>query len=296
MEFAILSSHEIDKQKWDACIKRGSNPLVYATSVYLDEMADNWHGIIADDYRLVMPVPWRKKYGVKYCYDVPFVQQLGVFGADLREENVTEFLDQLRSFCRYGDYPFNYTNTLKPASVRNNYILLLSSKYDVLKQFYSSNLSNNLSKQKPYEYTPGKAGEAIGLFKKLYGDRFPHVTEADYKNFTTLCKLKEQENNLIVRKISAESEILSMVLFLKDERRLYNLMPSTTEKGRQLSAGHFLFDLVIKEFAHSGMIMDFEGSDIPGIESFYKNFGAVNQPYFKYHFNRLPLLLRFFKR
>ena len=268
MKFEILSSHEIDKQKWDACIKRGSNSIVYATSVYLDQMADNWHGIIADDYRLVMPVPWRKKYGVKYCYDVPFVQQLGVFGTDLQEEIFPEFLDQLRSFCRYGDYAFNYTNTIKQGTPRNNYILLLSSRYDVLKQFYSSNLSNNLSKQNHYEYAPGEAGGAVGLFKKLYGDRFPHVTEKDYENFRALCKLKEQENNLIVRKISAESEILSMVLFVKDERRLYNIMPSTTEKGRQLSAGHFLFDLAIKEFAHSGMILDFEGSDIPGVEAF----------------------------
>ena len=60
----ILPSYKINKQKWDDCIKNSSNPLIYAASVYLDHMADNWDGFIADDYRLVMPVPWRKKYGI----------------------------------------------------------------------------------------------------------------------------------------------------------------------------------------------------------------------------------------
>lgn len=298
MELELVSSDKIDKQKWDDCVKHGSNPLIYATSAYLDHLSENWDAIIADDYRFVMPVPWRKKYRIKYCYQVPFVQQLGIFGKNPGEDEITEFLNQLRRFYRYGDYTFNYTNIVKPSISCNNYILLLSSKYDVLKQFYSSNLLNNLSRltAQRFGYTTGNADEAIGLFKDLYANRFRHVTEHDYENFTAICKEKEQENNLIVRKASLDDEVLATVLFLKDERRLYNLMPATTEKGRQQSAGHFLFDCVIKEFAHSGMILDFEGSDIPGIESFYKSFGAVNQPYSRIHFNRLPFLLRFFKR
>jgi hypothetical protein len=298
MQLEILPSDKIDKEKWDDCILNSNTPLIYATSVYLDCMADNWDGIIAEDYSFVMPVPWRKKYSIRYCYNVPFIQQLGVFGKNLREEDLNELVTNLRKFCKYGDYAFNYSNVISYAAQRNNYILILSAKYEVLKQFYSSNLVTNLSKINKHElkYAEGEANEAISLFRNLYTKRFPHVTTNDYKNFTALCKLKEQENNLVVRKVESENEILSSALFLKDERRFYNLMPSTTEKGRQLSAGHYLFDSLIQEFSHTGMIFDFEGSDIPGVEKFYKSFGAVNQPYFKMHINRLPILLRFFKR
>ena len=63
-----------------------------------------------------------------------------------------------------------------------------------------------------------------------------------------------------------------------------------------MSAGHFLLDNIIKEFSQTGLVLDFEGSDIPGIEHFYKSFGAINQPYNKIHFNRLPYFLRLLKR
>ena len=71
---------------------------------------------------------------------------------------------------------------------------------------------------------------------------------------------------------------------------IYNLMMEPHEIARQQSAGAFLYDELIKEFSHSGMMLDFEGSDIPGIEFFYKGFGAVNQPYFKTHINNLIFL------
>jgi hypothetical protein len=297
MELEILSSTQINRDKWDVCISASTNSLVYATSAYLDSMADNWDGFIADDYRLVMPVPWRKKFGVKYYYDVPFVQQLGVFAASLSAEDVDVFKTQLQRSYRYGRYSFNYGNAID-ATRCNNYVLPLSSRYEVSKQFYSSNLSGSLSRinDRKLQYTPADSEEAIKIFRDLYGKRFPHVTENDYNNFASLCKIKEQENRLIVRKVCADDEVLSIALFIKDERRIYNLMPSTTENGRQKLAGHFLFDSLIKEFSHTGMMLDFEGSDIPGIENFYAGFGAVNQPYFKLHFNRLPILLRVFKR
>jgi hypothetical protein len=43
------------------------------------------------------------------------------------------------------------------------------------------------------------------------------------------------------------------------------------------------------------MILDFEGSDHPGIAHFYENFGSINQPYFFYRHNRLPWPLRLLK-
>ena len=61
MQIEILPSSKIDKQKWDDCIKNSSNPLIYATSTYLDYMADNWDGFIADDYSLSNACAMEKK-------------------------------------------------------------------------------------------------------------------------------------------------------------------------------------------------------------------------------------------
>jgi hypothetical protein len=63
-----------------------------------------------------------------------------------------------------------------------------------------------------------------------------------------------------------------------------------------LHAGHLLYDSFIKEFSQTRLVFDFEGSDIPGIEHFFKIYCAINQPYAKIHFNRLPYILRLLKR
>jgi hypothetical protein len=146
------------------------------------------------------------------------------------------------------------------------------------------------------EYGVCDTHEAINLFIHLYADRLPHVHAADYEKFSELCKLKAIENNIVVRKISLNKTTIAAVLFLKDKYRMYNLMFATTDEGKRKSAGHFLFDSVIKEFSQTGMLLDFEGSDIPGVEKFNKSFGAIKQPYHTIHLNTLPFPLNMLKR
>jgi hypothetical protein len=99
-----------------------------------------------------------------------------------------------------------------------------------------------------------------------------------------------------VRKvINADGVMLSIAIFLKDEKRIYNIMNTTTDAGRDAAANHFLLDNVIREFADQNLLLDFEGSDLPGVKSFYENFGARNQPFNHYHFNRLPFPLKLFR-
>jgi len=298
MELQLLPSKKIDKKKWDDCLNNSSNPLIYASSDYLDCMADNWDAIVAEDYSFVMPIPWRKKIGIRYCYKVPFIQQLGVFGKILTDENITSCIKlMLRSF-RYGDYSFNYLNKVNDGKRSSNYMLSLASNYRSTSLFYSDKLKSDLSKagKNGLGYQSGNTDEAIDLFRELYAEKTRGITATDYDNFYRLCNLKERENNLIVRKISLDKNILAISLLMKDKLRVYNLISCTTQKGRNVLAGHFLHDSLIKEYSQTGLIFDFEGSDIPGIKHFYKSFGAIEQPYSKIHFNRLPYLLQLFKR
>ena len=82
-----LIHSEIDKIKWDACIDKARNGLIYGYSIYLDHMAKHWNGLVLNDYETVMPLIWNKKYGITYCYQPPFTQQFGLFG-DLQESNL----------------------------------------------------------------------------------------------------------------------------------------------------------------------------------------------------------------
>jgi len=298
MELQLLPSKNIDKKKWDECLNSSSNPLIYASSAYLDCMTDNWDGIVAEDYSFIMPIPWRKKFGIRYCYKVPFIQQLGVFGKILKEDNVTACIKLMLESFRYGDYSFNYLNKVNDGKRCSNYMLSLASNYRSTSFFYSDKLKSDLSKagKNQLGYQSGNTEEAIDLFRELYAERTKGITANDYDNFYRLCNLKERENNLIVRKITLDKNVLAISLLMKDKFRIYNLISCNTQKGRNALAGHFLYDSLIKEYSQTGLIFDFEGSDIPGIKHFYKSFGAIEQPYTQIHFNRLPYLLQLFKR
>jgi hypothetical protein len=298
MELQLFPSNKIDKKKWDECLNSSSGPLIYASSAYLDHMADNWDGIVAEDYSFIMPIPWRKKIGIRYCYKVPFIQQLGVFGKTVGEDDIKSCTELMFRSFRYGDYAFNYRNKFNGGKRCSNYMLSLASNYRSTSFFYADKLTSDLSKaaKKSLQYKHGNADEAIGLFRELYTERIQGITANDYDNFFRLCNLKEVENNLIVRQISSDKNILSISLLMKDKFRIYNLISCTTQNGRNALAGHFLYDNLIKEYSQTGLIFDFEGSDIPGIKHFYKTFGAIEQPYAQIHFNRLPYLLQLLKR
>ena len=47
-----------------------------------------------------------------------------------------------------------------------------------------------------------------------------------------------------------------------------------------------------REKSQSKLRFDFEGSEIPGIKSFYKKTGAVEEYYYRMRINKLPFPLR----
>lgn len=295
----IIPSHEINNAKWDACICNSSNAFIYATSAYLNFMSDHWHGIVVNNYDCVMPIPWRKKFGIRYCYDVPFVQQLGWFQQNYSLD-ATQIIQNFFNFIKYGDYAFNFQNgKVENAFFCSNYVLDLSQSYDAIQKNFNNDLANNLKKAYKHEliYSKGEFNSAIELYKDLYQQRMPHVSNNDFENFKKLCARLSAGNNVIVRNVcNAKNELLAIALLLKDERRLYNIMNSTTIKGRKTEANHFLFDNILREFAGNNLLFDFEGSDIRGVKNFYEKFGAVNQPYYKLYFNHFFFPLNFLKR
>src|SRR5579864_8810325 len=75
-----LKRPDIDTGRWDGCIHQAGNSLIYGYHYYLDHMAaGQWDALVLDDYEAVMPLPWRRKFGIRYLYQPAFTQQLGIF-------------------------------------------------------------------------------------------------------------------------------------------------------------------------------------------------------------------------
>ncbi len=247
-----------------------------------------------------MPLPWRKKIGIKYCYHPILTPQLGVF-TNVPFDAYELLFIQVDKFTKYGDFFFNYANNVSvPVIKRDNYIINLSKNYDTLRSDYNAALINNLKKATAFNLIYGEEenpGLAIDLYKEYYKTRTAHLNENDYERAKVLCAFLYKNKMAFIRKVTNEqNEILALSFLLYDEKRLYNIVNIITPEGREKNANHVLMDNIIKEFAEQNLIFDLEGSEIPGVKFFYKKFGSVNQPYSFYHLNKLPALLKILKK
>jgi hypothetical protein len=298
----FIKRDDIDIQKWDQCIADSCNSLIYAKSFYLDHMAKHWDALVAGDYASVMPLVWNQKWGIKYLYQPPFTQQLGVFSIQpLKPALVQHFLEIAASKFRFLDVSLNYANTCSyPLSEKANFVLSLHSTYEELRENYKTDLIKNLKKAATENLTYSTYDDldaALQCYQDNYGKRVPHVQQSDYTNFANLCHSLNISRTLILRKVLGENnKLLAIGLLLKDHQRIYLIQSTTTAAGRILEANHFLLDSVIREFSGKDLMLDFEGSDIPGIAHFYKNFGTMPEPYFFLRLNNLPWPLKLFKR
>lgn len=297
-----LSQQEIDKSKWNGCVANSFNGLMYGLTHYLNAMANQWSGLVLNNYEAVMPLTWKRKFGINYLYQPPFIQQLGIFGNAVKnEELVSAFMQEAKnrfSFCE-----IHLNNGHPPVAaglqVRSNYVLNLQTDYSNIESGFTGDLKKNLIRTRRFQLryaASNNIDESMALYLNNYASRTTHVTSKHYTRFTALCKLLQQNGNLLIRNVyHANSQLLATGIFLYDGRRLYNMANTTLPEGRQLEANHFLLAQLIEEFSNQPLLLDFEGSDIEGIAFFYQKFGAVNQPYYFWRFNQLPFWLKWMK-
>lgn len=296
-----LRRREIDIRRWDDCILNAVSPLIYGRSFYLDEMAaGNWDALVLDDYEAVMPLTWRSKAGIRYLYQPAFTQQTGIFSAQPAPASVVEtFLAGLARHFRFAEIFLNYSNAHSGLSPRANFVLSLDAPYEQLAGQYKKDLIRNLklSSRSPLTYTKDfDLQTALLDFRREYASHLPSIKEDDYRHFETLSIFLKAQGQLLTRAVLDERQRpLCSAVFLRDTRRFYLIHSTTLPAGRASEANHFLFDQFIREWAGSSMILDFEGSDHPGIAHFYSNFGGIDQPYFFYRRNRLPWPMRWLK-
>jgi len=286
----IIPSHEIDVIKWDACVAENDAGLIYAQYHYLNTVCTNWSAIVIGNYQAIMPLPWRKKFGIIYFYAPAFVQQLGLIG-NIDGLTSKEIFKSIRSFANFGDLLFNFKNEWIISNhiyhPKNNYTIQLLQGYHSIASKYSKDLVQNLQKAEKYNFTylhETNISNAIELFQLYYGNRFKHITALDFKNIETVCLKYQEQQQCVIRTIkdNLTQQILATALLLKDNKRLNLLMNTTLNDGRKLSANHLLIDRILHEFSGQNLLFDFEGSNLDGVKTFYENYHPENQPYFHY--------------
>ncbi|QVY65351.1 hypothetical protein [Polaribacter sp. Q13] len=293
---------DLEVVKYDACIDNSLQSNIYGYSWYLDIVADNWDVLVLDDYKAVMPIPWKKKLFIKYVYPPFWLIQLGVYSIEVVDEN--EFLIEL-----FNDFKFaeTRTNTYNSFSMFKAYereselqILLMENDYAALFNNYRKDRRKDVAKAKKLdliEKWKDNSEELIELFKNNVGKRTPYIVEKDYdvlKKLITVCLEKKVGEILSI--YDKDDHLVASGFFLKYKKKVTILVSSTDFKNRKNGANTFLIDRAIYKFEKNFSVFNFGGSSLQTIAKYFLSFGASTLKYPQIKYNNLPFLLKLFKK
>jgi hypothetical protein len=279
MKIKYLRYFEIDKDRWNECVHSAPNSLIYGMSWYLDLVCENWDALVAENYDAVMPLPWKKKYGISYIYHPWFAQQLGIFAKEPEHYPINEFIKVLpRKFLRY-EFSFNYLNTFKSLSTQSktNNVLSLSSSYPELASHYSENTQRNIKKATHHNV---KEIDTDTFIRLLINEIGPLMDTKNQQNLNKLVPFLIQHKHATILGIESKNgELLGAVFLVRFKNRLIHLFSAASEQGKKERVVFKIMDQIIKENCESGNLLDFEGSRHEGIARFYKGFGSQPEVY-----------------
>ena len=299
----LIKGENIDRVKWDACIDKADNGLIYPYSFYLDSQAKNWDGLVLNDYEAVMPLTWNRKFGIHYLYQPFLCAQLGLFGKNISAGLLQVFLEAIPGKFSYWDIYLNTGNDFSLDNFelyrRSNYILNLDKPYENLYQDYSENIKRNIQKATLAGCSLHKdinPGEVIVLASNQM-KIFARVTKKDFENTLHLYQLLYQRGKAITYGIiSKNNALLASCIFFFSHNRAYYILVGNHPDGKSMGASHMLIDAIIQEHAGKNIILDFEGSDIKTLAFFYSSFGAVEEKYTAIRRNKLPSYVKWLKK
>ncbi len=280
MEIRFLSHNEIDKTKWDKCLRESVNSRIYALSDYLDITSPNWSALVYKDYEAIFPIPEKSKMGIPYVAHPLFTQQLGTFSPNPSEVVNKEFIRQMMKKFRRVNLQTNYHFELTGKEVSSRLNMVLDMSASDIKSGYNQNTKRNVKK--------------FGTFDLDVSDKLEIDDFIQLKKTSTGARLKDEEwhrmKDLINRLYSKElgffrctydeNVLMSAVFFAQWKDRLYYLFSATNSEGMEKRASFGIIDTVIEEFMDKMRFLDFEGSVNENIARFFRGFGATEEYYY----------------
>lgn len=293
LKIRFLQRKEIQTEKWDQVIAGSTAETIYPYSWYLDAVADNWSALVVDDYRFVMPVVWKRKAGMKYMYQPFYTQQLGVFSHEYVDpEQICRMLRILYKKYRFGGLNLNVKNLVgegKPFAVddKSNYVLTLNQDYNTHFHVFTTNTRRNIRKSMDSGNLIEKNLPVAELVRLKRENDVIKRSEEDYRWLVKLFETIQGRGAGKIYAIRTGNETTAAAFFAFSKTRAIYLLSASSPEGKERRGMFMIVDAFIRDHAGSGLILDFEGSNIPSVARFFGGFGAQPEIYQGVSFNRL---------
>ena len=298
-----LKHTEINKLRWDECVRNSPDSLIYAYSWYLDIVCPGWEALVEEDYVSVMPLPMGKKYGYTYTYPPPFTQQLGLFSLhEISEGKMLEFISAIPPHYRYIEMHLNEKNPVPFADVeikeRVTHILDLNRPYSEILSSFSTQTKRNLKKALASSLTIVQAARPLKIIK-LFSENRGKEHELSIAFYTILEELVEELSKRdLIKPMGVNdknNEMCAGAFFIKSKGRDIFLFSGVNKSGYDSHAMTLLINNYIEENAGTPVLFDFEGSMDLDLARFYSGFGSIKRTFPMIRKNTLPAPVKWIK-
>ncbi|MEA3451086.1 MAG: hypothetical protein U9Q83_04200, partial [Bacteroidota bacterium] len=167
-----------------------------------------------------------------------------------------------------------FANKLKNVKTTENinFELNLNKSYDELWQNFSKKHQASIKKSRKNNLqlsTDLKIEELIELKKEYLPN---NLNQKNFEILKLICKKNPQKAKIYgARK---NGELLTASLYFHQDNKIYFLASVSSKNGRKYGSAFFLKDKFVEHFSNNNYILDFEGSNIPGVSHFFKGWNA----------------------
>ncbi|WP_294294815.1 hypothetical protein [uncultured Chryseobacterium sp.] len=272
-----LKYNEIDFDKYTHCLENSEQKNGYARKEVLDQLSGNWHILVKDDYQAVMPIHIKRKMGIDFVHMPLFCQQLGIFSKtdDLGINGA--FLNFLKKKYKVFLYSFNDRNRFDDdLEKRKNYIIPVSD-YAILrrKKYFKGRKSTVKMAQHLLYNEIDLNADSLEFIKNNFKGL---AKEAEWQQLKNYLIFLAKNNSLKLCGAFSGNILINLALLIADQKQLSLLGLVNNENFKHENGSSFLIDRILQQYVGQ-QSFNFMGSNIRGIEVFFKSFGAELREY-----------------
>ena len=314
----LLSRAQIDDARWDRAIEQSAQRVLYGYSWYLDVVtpgypARDWMALVwpsADDYQVVMPLPLKRKWGLRVVQQPFFCQYLGTFSqVPLDEALLSQFLHALGRYFPYvSSYAFHPLLTpllrttlpkvpgFQPTLLHTHWLDLKVPYVALHDKYYHPDRRKNLKRAQKYPWERVEGTTVEPLIDWFDAHHAPGIAggvhPAAYGTLRQLYKVLREKKRVKIYYAQRDGKLHGGIMLLEEEHQSTYIFNAADTEGRRGNARTYLLDGYLAEKAGAVGTFDFESPEVESIAGFYRSFGARQVPFYSLRRNALPWPLR----
>ena len=274
-----LKYHEIDFNKYNACIENSLQNSDYAQREFLDIVAGkSWELIIYDDYEAVMPVPLIVKFGFKIVLMPKLCQQLGIFSNQDSVYINNLFYNYLTKNYIVLFYAFNGNNEVSNIGLKKSYIIP-KDQYSEVKKRYSIHRRRNVRIIGDLEKNIIFRNSLKSEDKAFFVENMKGIKKKeDASIYFDLMQTLYEQKLMNIEILEYKNQIESMAgLYCVKTNHYLSLFVNKNPLSNTNIPSVVIDNYLKKTIADQDF--DFMGSDVENVAKFNERFGAIAYKY-----------------